>query len=261
MTEKQHYIKKIGIYDSGLGGLFVLAGLYKEFPNYQYVFIGDEKNLPYGSKDIETLFGYARDCLDFLFEKQKCDVVIIACNTLSATVYETLVLEYSKKFPDQLLIDIITPTITSLSEDSHFSVFGTERTVTSHIYKKLIQESFKTSSVDEFATIELASLIEKKLPVLEYLKSFKEKVLSTKHTCILACTHYGLVQKEFEQIYPKNSFVCQQKIMLDYMKFFLHPGPAQKNNLSIFITKDNPVFDLYAQEWFGNTIRVECIDL
>jgi glutamate racemase len=243
-------IKKIGFYDSGLGGLFVMSHVVKTFPNYDYVFLADEKNLPYGTKTVEALYGYAKACLDFLITKEKCDVVVIACNTLSATVYERLVEEHTVSHSNVLLIDIITPTIDALPQDTHYSVFGTLRTIESHVYQKGIQARFSNSTVSEYATVELATLIEKKQGTHTYLESFKEQVRSDSHTCILACTHYGLIEDVFKEIYPDATFVTQHAIMLDLLKFILHTGGEALGLVSILTTQENPIFTEYAHEWF-----------
>jgi glutamate racemase len=97
MKHKQHTVKKIGFYDSGIGGMFLMSHVRKTFPAYDYVFFGDEANLPYGSKSVTELIPIARTCIDYLFDKENCDVVVIACNTMSAVAYPTLSLEYKSK--------------------------------------------------------------------------------------------------------------------------------------------------------------------
>ncbi len=254
-----HTIKKIGFYDSGLGGLFVMSHVVRTFPNYDYVFLADEKNLPYGTKIIEELYGYAKKCIDFLLNKEQCDIIVIACNTISATVYQKLAGEYQITHPNVLIIDIITPTIDALSEDSYFSVFGTPRTIDSQNYQKGVKERFANSIVQGYRTPDLASLIEEKADTTAYIESFKPGVIDTPHTCILACTHYGLVEEVFKKIYPNCTFITQHTIMLDLLKFILHPDPAIKGSVKIFTTRTNPVFTAYAKEWFPD-IPVKLID-
>jgi glutamate racemase len=256
MTNTKHSIQKIGVYDSGLGGLFVLSKIYEHFPGYDYVFIGDEKNLPYGSKSIEELFTYARSCLDFLFTKEKCDVVIIACNTLSATVYETLQKEYAKTHRDQLLIDVITPTIDALSEASSFVVFGTPRTVDSHIYKNEVSKKFSKAEIQECATPMLASLIEAKEDTTSYISSFKGQISNHSAVGILACTHYGLVENTFKEVFPNFSTIIKQDvILLDLMRFILNPK-KEHGSISVYVTKTNPIFDTYTKEWFNSSVSL-----
>ncbi len=260
MNKKAHVIKKVGFYDSGLGGLFVMSEVHKKFPNYDYVFLADEQNLPYGTKTVEELGVIARTCLDFLIEKEQCDVIVVACNTLSATVFEPLETEYKAKFPHVLLLDVITPTIDELDSDAHFSVFGTPRTILSHIYKNAILERFPDTVVDEYQAPELASLIEAGADTESYIRTFEKEVSHKPHTCILACTHYGLVAEVFKKVYPQfTTIVTQHVIVADLLSFILHV-PAkdeEQKQVKICTTRDNPVFGQCVTAWFnGSTTQV-----
>lgn len=246
-----HSIKKIGFYDSGLGGLFVMSKLYKEFPNYDYVFLADEKNLPYGEKEYKDLYSLASKSISFLIEKEKCDIVVVACNTLSSTVFPELEKEFKEKFKDVLLIDVVSPTVDSLKIDSNYTVFGTPRTILSHVYKKEIQNIFKDKNVCEVETRELASLIEKKENVLSYLESIKKNVDVKSDVCILGCTHYGLVLDDFKKVFPQfKEFVIQDTVVLDLFRFMLHKED-RIGEVVIYTTKKTEVFDEFSKSWFS----------
>ena len=75
-------MSKIGVFDSGLGGLTVLFNLNN---SNEYVYVADQKNNPYGEKTIEQLLDYSKKIVDFLISKE-CDKIVIACNTVSANV-------------------------------------------------------------------------------------------------------------------------------------------------------------------------------
>ena len=90
---------KIGIFDSGLGGLFTMKGIAKAMPAYDYVYLGDTKRLPYGNRSADTIFEFLKDGVDFLFSKE-CLLVIVACNTASAEALRRVQREYlPKKYP------------------------------------------------------------------------------------------------------------------------------------------------------------------
>ena len=80
---------KIGVFDSGVGGLTVLKEIYKYYPNEDYIYIGDNKNLPYGEKTKEQLLMYASKIFDY-FIKEKVNIVVIACNTMCSNVFSKL---------------------------------------------------------------------------------------------------------------------------------------------------------------------------
>ena len=81
--------ENIGLLDSGVGGLSVLAELKKVMPNKNYIFFGDTKNLPYGTKTKEQIFSYTKEIMEYFLTRNVKNVVI-ACNTTSAVAYEEL---------------------------------------------------------------------------------------------------------------------------------------------------------------------------
>ena len=96
---------KIGIFDSGVGGLTILKELIRKNKYHEYIYIGDTKNLPYGNSTIENLKKYSDTIINY-FIKKRCDLVIIACGTISSNLSNYLKEKYKIK-----IIDIITPTI------------------------------------------------------------------------------------------------------------------------------------------------------
>ena len=85
---------KIGVFDSGLGGLTVLKALWKYLPNEDYVYLGDTARVPYGIRSRDVIHRYAKQSLDFLFT-QNVDLCVIACNTVSAYALEELEAEFA----------------------------------------------------------------------------------------------------------------------------------------------------------------------
>ena len=80
---------RIGVFDSGLGGLTVLEALIKKNPQNEYVYFGDALNIPYGDKSKEELLKLSSKIVKFL-ESKKVDIIVIACGTLSSNVYSEL---------------------------------------------------------------------------------------------------------------------------------------------------------------------------
>ena len=76
---------RVGLCDSGLGGLTVLKELKTKYPNNDYIYIGDNKNVPYGNKNKQELIQLGQNLINFL-EKKNADLIIIACGTLSSNI-------------------------------------------------------------------------------------------------------------------------------------------------------------------------------
>ena len=86
----------IGFFDSGVGGLSVLAKFRAVLENENILYFGDLKNLPYGNKSKTELVSFAQNILDF-FESKNVKAVVIACNTSSALAYESIKNKYNFK--------------------------------------------------------------------------------------------------------------------------------------------------------------------
>ena len=80
---------KIGVFDSGVGGLSVAQAVEKELPQADILFVNDQDNVPYGTKDPEQLLKLVGPLLSDMAE-QGCDVIIVACNTVTTTIIEAL---------------------------------------------------------------------------------------------------------------------------------------------------------------------------
>ena len=178
---------KIGMFDSGIGGLTVLKEFIKKYPNNHYIYYGDTKNLPYGTKDKEELLKLVKPIISF-FTKQKVDFIIIACGTISANCFFEL-----KKMTTIPIYDIITPTINYLTHNNYKSIaiFATNRTIDSHIFKdKLVDKD-----VLEIKTPEFVPMIENNKLDLSIIKKYCSQVLNH-DILILGCTHYPLLINE-----------------------------------------------------------------
>ena len=178
---------RIGVFDSGIGGLTVLKTLIDRYPKNEYIYYGDTLNLPYGSKTKEELQELSKCDVEFLLSKN-VDIIIIACGTVSSNC-----LAYLKSNYFIPIYDIISPTIKYLnnSNKSNIGIIATERTIDSHIFKNNLQKE-----VYEIKTPKLVPLIENnKLENInnildEYLKEYKNKI----DILVLGCTHYPIIK-------------------------------------------------------------------
>ena len=133
---------RIGIFDSGLGGLFLMKPVIEKLPQYEYVYLGDTKNLPYGDKSQEEVYRFTKLALDYLFAHD-CTIVFLFCNTASSMALRRLQHEGYRA------LGIIIPTVEKLCdiECRTVGVLGTQSTVDSGKYiveiKKLLIDCFK----------------------------------------------------------------------------------------------------------------------
>ena len=180
---------RIGVFDSGLGGINVLSCLIKKYPNNEYIYFGDTKNLPYGDKTKEELMKLASNAIDFLLTKN-VDLIIIACGTISSNCYNELKEKYS--IP---LYDIVSPTIKYLEKCNleKIGVIGTKRTIESKIFNIENKNILMKSTPSLVPIIENNTILENVDSIIKELSCFNNYDL-----LVLGCTHYPVLKNIIE---------------------------------------------------------------
>ena len=181
---------RIGVFDSGIGGINVLSCLIKKYPNNEYIYFGDTENLPYGDKTKEELTKLACKAIDFLLTK-KVELIIIACGTISSNCY----LELKEKYHIPIY-DIISPTIDYLMNSNldKIGVIGTKRTIESGIFD-IPSKHILTKATPSFVPIiENNYVDEDKDLIIDKLECFRDYDL-----LVLGCTHYPALKSLIEE--------------------------------------------------------------
>ena len=227
---------KIGIFDSGIGGLTVLKALINKYPNNEYIYYGDTINLPYGNKTIEELQELSSKDVEFLINKQ-VDIIIIACGTVSSNC-----LDYLKNKYQTPIYDIISPTINYLNNSRHtnIGIIATNRTIDSHIFKNNLN---KEKNIYEIATPDLVPLIEnnnlfKINDILDkYLSKYKDKI----DILVLGCTHYPSIYNHINKYLNNKIKLLDMSIPLSDK---LSINDNNKQSIKIYYSKlSNTIID------------------
>ncbi len=249
---------KLGVFDSGMGGLWILKHLRGLLPQYDYVFFGDTINVPYGAKTKEELLTLTKEALTFFYEEHDCVAVLLACNTTSSTIYEELREWVNENYPGRFVFGIIKPTVEAVPEGKSVNVFATQRTVDSKVYSENLPQEL---SIVEFALPELATLIENGGDTLWYLQTFTD--IPQSDIGLLVCTHYGIVREHFIKAFPQiKSWLSQEEVIPQYLATYLDQKIDFKNQLSvggtveIFTSSDNSVFNNSARDWFPGSVVI-----
>jgi len=104
-------VAKIGVFDSGYGGLTILKSLVEKLPQYDFVYLGDNARAPYGDKSFETVYGYTLEAVNWLWDHQNCDLVILACNTASAKALRQIQqVDLPQRNDSKRVLGVIRPT-------------------------------------------------------------------------------------------------------------------------------------------------------
>ena len=195
---------KIGVFDSGFGGLTVLRALLPLLPQAEFLYLGDTARLPYGSKSRATIVRYALSSTRFLLD-QGADFLVIACNT--ATALALTEIRASTPVPVLGVIETGANEARTSSKTRDILVIGTDATISSHAYAAACRE--RGLMALEKACPLLVPLVEEgwvdhpvtaevvRIYLTELLEQAQEMDLDP-DTLVLGCTHYPLLRPMME---------------------------------------------------------------
>lgn len=204
---------KIGVFDSGLGGLVITKAFIELMPEYDYVYYGDTAHLPYGEKDSARILSYTVEAIKFL-NAQNCGLIIIACNTATSIALRYLQQQFIPHFsPDTKVLGVVIPTVEEalLDNAQRIGVLATQATVRSQIYATELHNRKPNLNVFEIAAPELVPAIEDNNFVLaeQKLKEYLAQ-LPDIDSLILGCTHYPLLKECARRTLPQSVHVVSQ---------------------------------------------------
>ena len=241
----ERQIEKIGVMDSGLGGLTVVRELERILPGENIVYFGDNANCPYGNRPREEIFKLSCAMLDFM-QKQGVKTVAIACNTISTLVQD---LRERYEFP---IVSIIEEASKYVAAEGlpQVGVFATEFTISQGSYKTLLGQLRPETKVFGIASRTLAALVDEGRfsdgETLEEVTSLLDKMKGMlcmpghpelKHI-VLGCTHYPIVQDLFEKAAPGLTFINPAAVQAEAVK-------AQLTGRGLLNNAQQPSLDIY----------------
>ena len=198
---------KIGVFDSGVGGLTVLRALVERVPDADYLYFGDTARLPYGSKSAATVAHYAVGAVRYL-QDQGAELLVIACNTATA-----LALNEIKAAAGVEVIGVVEPgaeAAAAATRKRKVVVIGTEATISSHAYRRALEA--RKVAVREKACPLLVPLVEEgwvEHTVTEqvakiYLSEAFSDDARDADVLVLGCTHYPLLKPLLRRVAPEH---------------------------------------------------------
>lgn len=216
---------KIGVFDSGLGGLVITRAFINALPDYDYVYYGDTQNLPYGEKTSGQILSYTIEAIKFLIA-EKCGLIIIACNTATSIALRYLQQRFIPSFaPDVKVLGVVIPTVEEalLDNAAKVGVVATSATVRSQIYQQELHKIRQDLEVREIAAPELVPLIEADdFAAAEQMAGQYAQKFTDVDSLILGCTHYPLLKNYFRAALPGVRIISQDELMgaklADYLR-------------------------------------------
>lgn len=248
---------KLGVFDSGLGGLTVVKEIQKLTPGVDIVYLGDTARVPYGIRSAETIKSYTQEGISFL-QKLNVEAVVLACNSMSAYWQNS----NSLKVPVFSVIEPAARQACKISKSKKVGILATLATIESQAYDLAIGKVDPSLLLFKQPAPLLVPLIEEGLlegeiaeKVLRlYLEPLNKKSIDT---LILGCTHYPLLLKlivkltEHTGICVVDSGVEMAKDIGHWLKTNSKTSTVNHGSLKMYVTDTPRRFEELAQRFLG----------
>lgn len=194
--------RPIGFFDSGVGGISVLKEAIKLLPKEEYIYFGDSKNAPYGTKSKDEVKELTFRAVEFLINRN-AKAIVIACNTATSAAIEDLRLKYNS-IPIIGIEPALKPAV-EYNEGGNIVIMATPMTLAEEKFKRLLGKYGDTATINPLPCSGLVEFIERGIISGEELNSYlREKLNVYKDikisTIVLGCTHYPFIKEELKKI-------------------------------------------------------------
>jgi len=259
----------VGIFDSGVGGLTVAHAIKQILPGESLVYFGDTAHLPYGDKSAEAIRYYSGRITEFLLN-QNAKVVLVACNSASASAFDTLKQEFQDR---TVLIDVIDPVVNYLGTRNFrkVGVIGTKRTISSGTYDQKLNDRSPQTTVVSMATPLLVPMIEEGFIFDDISNAIIRSYLSNEtlagiEALILGCTHYPIIRNQISKFFNFNVEVVDSARIVSLVL----RETLEKNNMlndsgntydQFFISDYTTYFEKIARMFFEGEINLKKADI
>lgn len=283
--QRSEQVIKIGIFDSGYGGLTILESIRRVLPKYDYLYLGDNARAPYGTHSFDVIYQYTLEAVKYLIE-QDCALIILACNTASAKALRTIQQHDLPIINSERLnanrekvnvLGVIRPTVEAvpgITKTGHVGILGTPATVSSESYVLELQKIAPNLTISQQACPMWVPLIEAgehdKPGANYFVDLYLREILSKDSkidTLVLGCTHYPLLAKKIEQVAGSIQIIAQGALVAESLKDYLVRHPEYRKQLSenstcTYLTTENADrFSQSASTFLSAPIHAQHIDL
>jgi len=210
---------RVGVFDSGVGGLTVVGSLMHSRLFDEIIYYGDTARVPYGTKDANTVIRYSLEALEF-FSNFDVEMIIVACN--SATAYALEELKKAAPFPVYGVIEpgVLAVTHAEVAKDDTILVIGTSATVKSGNYQRMLEKRGYTNVIAK-ATPMLVPLVEEGIKTPDILTPVFDHYFSDlpkPKAVILGCTHFPLLKDEMQAYFGGAVMIHSGDAIVDYLQ-------------------------------------------
>jgi glutamate racemase len=281
----------IGVFDSGFGGLTVLAALRAQLPEYDYLYLGDSARVPYGNRSHEAVYEFTREAVFELFARG-CPLVVIACNTASARALRSIQQkDLPGLAPDRRVLGVVRPSAEALAGlppgaipgvtepalvTGTVAVLGTTGTVASDSYRLELAKLAPGLTLVQKACPLWVPLVEAGETegagtdyfLDKYLAPLFSSGVTPPSRILLGCTHYPLLLPGIRAHVPEAvELLAQGPLVAERLADWLTRHPEMEAQLARgrsyrVLTTDNPAwFAAFGERVLGAPLAVTKVRL
>jgi glutamate racemase len=243
---------RVGVFDSGVGGLTVVKSLLDHQLFEEIIYFGDTARVPYGVKDKNTIIRYSLEALEF-FKNFEIDLLITACNTVSAYALEEL-----KENAPFDVVGVVEPGILALEntiedKNANILIIGTKATINSRAYERPLVAN-RYCNISACATGLFVPIVEEGLydgAVLESTMDHYFKDLEHPDAIILGCTHFPLIAEALSDYFKGNTqLIHSGEAIVEYLEHHYDFSKRfPKTELKLFASENPDALRAVAKKW------------
>jgi glutamate racemase len=263
---------KLGIFDSGLGGLLITKAVREHIPDIDIVYLGDTLHVPYGNRSDAAIYMYTQNAMQFLFD-QGCNLIVNACNTSSAASLRKMQQEWlPKKHPGKNIIGVVVPTLEAALDGGHkkLGLIGTNYIIKSEVYPEELKKLDPVITIRQQATPLLVPLIENDGMQWtdDVLKHYLDPMLEEGIEClILGCTHYPFLKSHVKELIGNVALLSQDDVIPAKLASYLSRHPeysgamSKKSGMEFFVSDVTDNYRKAARTLYGQDIDIRKAEL
>ena len=243
---------KIGVFDSGAGGLSVVKSLLEHNLFDEIIYYGDTARVPYGPKDKNTIIRYSLEALEF-FNNFDIDLLITACNTVSAYALEEM--NSQSHYPVLGVIEAGGMAVENslLSKDDAILIIATRATINSKRYENRLEE-LGYHNIVALQTGLFVPLVEEGIfegEILDSTMRYYFREITEPKAIILGCTHFPLIAKSLQSYFSnETTLIHSGEAILEYLEAHYNLSPKSKETeLKIFASDNVAGLRKIADDW------------
>jgi len=242
---------RLGIFDSGAGGLTVTKALLDTPLFDEIIYYGDTARVPYGTKDSNTIIRYGLEAIEF-FNNFNIDCLITACNTVSAYALEAM--RDKAHYP---IYGVLKPGVLALSKkvpnkDANILIIATRATINSKEYQNALL-SLGYHNITAIQTGMLVPIVEEGIfegKVLEAMLEYYFKDITTPDAIILGCTHFPLVSQAIRDYFENKPLLIHSgEAIVEYLLSKNYKKISTPPELAIYASDNVYALRNTAKKW------------